>query len=170
MCSAELARSHYVRKGIIGPFRGLNNMPHNKSTRLRSIAPIVPAATNRSSSSVFIREMASFSSISHSTWIVNQSATYPGSIRWISAIAASHCGLKLIQSGVGETALGLGSTSITARRDGSTYRSPIASPLRSALAISPTCWPDSLNTAPFSLRNMIARAPTTSAAPAPAPA
>ena len=40
---------------------------------------------------------------------------------------------------------------------------------RSALAISPTCWPDSLNTAPFSFCSTIARAPTTSAAPAPAP-
>ena len=49
------------------------------------------------------------------------------------------------------------------------YRTPIASPLRSALAISPNCWPDSLNTAPFALRSMTTRAPTTSAAPAPAP-
>jgi len=55
------------------------------------------------------------------------------------------------------------------RGDSSTYRSAIASPLRSALAISPTCRPESLNTAPFSLRSTIARAPTTSAAPAPAP-
>jgi hypothetical protein len=49
------------------------------------------------------------------------------------------------------------------------YRSEIASPLRSALAINPTCRPDSVNTAPFSLRSTIARAPTNSAAPAPAP-
>src|SRR3981081_4584189 len=50
------------------------------------------------------------------------------------------------------------------------YFNVIASPLRSTLAISPTCWPDSSSTAPFWLVSTIARAPppTASAAP-PAP-
>ncbi len=61
-----------------------------------------------------------------------------------------------------------GRAEMTARRDSSTYGSEIASPLRSALAINPTCGPDSVNTAPFSLLSTIARAPTPSAAPAPA--
>jgi hypothetical protein len=68
-----------------------------------------------------------------------------------------------------EGAVRRGQAEMTARRDSSTYRSEIASPLRSALAINPTCRPDSVNTAPFSFCSTIARAPTTRAAPAPAP-
>jgi ATP-dependent Zn protease len=49
-----------------------------------------------------------------------------------------------------------------------TYRSEMASPLRSALAINPTCRPDKVNTAPFSFCSTIARAPSPIAAPAPA--
>ena len=49
------------------------------------------------------------------------------------------------------------------------YRSEIASPLRSALAINPTCRPDSLSTAPFWLRSTIARADHERSAGADAP-
>ncbi|MGY4349392.1 hypothetical protein ACVWXM_005885 [Bradyrhizobium sp. GM7.3] len=48
------------------------------------------------------------------------------------------------------------------------YRSVIASPLRSAFAIRPTCVPDSSSTAPFWLVSTIARAPRPTAMPAPA--
>src|SRR5262244_1228355 len=47
-------------------------------------------------------------------------------------------------------------------------RSEIAIPLRSTLAINPTCRPVNDKTAPFSLVSTIAPAPTTTAAPAPA--
>src|SRR5581483_10855704 len=49
-----------------------------------------------------------------------------------------------------------------------TYRSEIASPLKSALAIRPNCWPESSSTAPFWLVSTMARAPWTMARPAPA--
>ena len=48
------------------------------------------------------------------------------------------------------------------------YFSVIASPLRSAFAIRPVCWPESSSTAPFWLVRMIARAPRPIASPAPA--
>jgi hypothetical protein len=48
------------------------------------------------------------------------------------------------------------------------YFNVIASPLRSAFAISPTCLPLSSSTAPFWLVNTIARAPVPTASPAPA--
>jgi hypothetical protein len=48
------------------------------------------------------------------------------------------------------------------------YLIVIASPLRSALAIRPTCWPVSSSTAPFWLVSTIARAPRPTASPAPA--
>jgi 2-iminobutanoate/2-iminopropanoate deaminase len=48
------------------------------------------------------------------------------------------------------------------------YFNVIASPLRSTLAISPTCWPDSSSTAPFWLVSTMARAPPPTARPAPA--
>jgi hypothetical protein len=48
------------------------------------------------------------------------------------------------------------------------YFRVIASPLRSALAISPTCRPDSSSTAPFWLVSTIARAPLPTVSPAPA--
>ena len=41
----------------------------------------------------------------------------------------------------------------------------IASPLKSALAISPTCWPDNSSTAPFWLVSTIAREPLPTASP-----
>jgi hypothetical protein len=47
-------------------------------------------------------------------------------------------------------------------------RSEIAIPLRSRLAINPTCRPFNDRTAPFSFLSMIVPAPTPSAAPAPA--
>ena len=46
----------------------------------------------------------------------------------------------------------------------------IASPLRSAFAISPTCRPESSRTAPFWLVSTIARTPPPTASPAPAAA
>jgi hypothetical protein len=61
-----------------------------------------------------------------------------------------------------------GTGRMTSSSDSSTYCSEIANPLRSALAIKPTCSPDSVNTAPFWFRSTIPRAPTRSAAPAPA--
>lgn len=48
-----------------------------------------------------------------------------------------------------------------------TYRSEMASPLKSTLAINPTCRPCICRSAPFSLRRTIAPAPAPSAAPAP---
>ncbi len=56
---------------------------------------------------------------------------------------------------------------MVATRDNS-YRSVIASPLRSAFAISPTWRPDNSSTAPFWLLSTIARAPPPTASPAPA--
>ena len=50
------------------------------------------------------------------------------------------------------------------------YLIVIASPLRSAFAISPTCRPDSSRIAPFWLVSTIARTPPPSASPAPAAA
>jgi hypothetical protein len=48
------------------------------------------------------------------------------------------------------------------------YLSVIASPLRSALAISPNCRPDNSSTAPFWFVSTMARAPPPTAMPAPA--
>jgi hypothetical protein len=48
------------------------------------------------------------------------------------------------------------------------YFNVMASPLRSAFAMSPICRPDSSSTAPFWLVRMIARAPRPTASPAPA--
>src|SRR5262245_1728047 len=50
------------------------------------------------------------------------------------------------------------------------YFTVIASPLRSAFAISPTCRPESSRTAPFWLVSTIARTPAPTARPAPAAA
>jgi hypothetical protein len=50
------------------------------------------------------------------------------------------------------------------------YRIVIASPLKSAFAISPTCRPESSRTAPFWLVSTIARTPPIMASPAPAAA
>jgi hypothetical protein len=48
------------------------------------------------------------------------------------------------------------------------YLTVIASPLKSALAISPNCRPDNSSTAPFWLVSTMARAPPPTAMPAPA--
>ena len=58
----------------------------------------------------------------------------------------------------------------SARAKDAAYFIVIASPLRSAFAISPTCRPDSSRTAPFWLVRTISRTPSPNARPAPAAA
>ena len=66
-----------------------------KATRPRSVSPISPAATSRSSFSLHAGNCFVFLA-GPFKGIVDQSAAYPGSIR---RIAASHCSLEFIQPG-----------------------------------------------------------------------
>jgi hypothetical protein len=94
---AGLADASPFLRRIIGPFRRINNTAHDEPHVLAIDLP------DRSSSDQSIKLVRFHSGNGFVfldlplTGIVDQPSAYPGSIRRIAAIAASHCSLELIQ-------------------------------------------------------------------------
>src|SRR5699024_3173829 len=92
--------------------------------------------------------------------------------RWKSAspklAAPTHQIMDLGAHMCSQTRRGAAEFASTLHLERQPYFREMASPLRSALAISPTCLPESSRTAPFWFVRIIARAPLPTANPAPA--